>query len=89
MVTTGWFFCLMCNLIPLEDAHLLLDIFITEGFLGFYKVILTYLLFLKEELMMKDDTSDLLNRFSVTHSQEEVDWEEILQASRGFRLTES
>lgn len=47
MITTGWFLSMMCNIIPLVNAHLMVDMFITEGFPGFYKVIMTYLLYLK------------------------------------------
>lgn len=38
--------------------------------------------------MIKDDASDILNRFSSTYPQDEVDWEQILDLGVHFKLTE-
>lgn len=78
----------MFNIIPLKYAHLCLDMFITEGFMGFYKIVMCYLVYLKEEIMCMEDMSDILTRFSSTHNQEKVDWESILEAALRFKITE-
>lgn len=69
----------MCNIIPLEYAHLVVDRFICRGWMGFLCVVLTYLIYLKEALMKLYEATDILARFSSRN--EDVKWEEILAAS--------
>jgi len=71
-VAYGWFLSLMCNVVPLEAAHLVLDKFVCDGWVGFLSVVVSYLVYLKEELMMKSEATDILARFS-SHN-EEVEW---------------
>jgi hypothetical protein len=52
-VAYGWFLSLMCNIVPLEHAHLIIDRFIDSGWVGFLTVVVAYLVYLKEELMMQ------------------------------------
>jgi len=78
-VAYGWFLSLMCNVVPLEAAHLVIDKFVCDGWMGFLSVVVSYLVYLKEELMMKTEATDILARFS-SHN-EEVEWEVVITAS--------
>lgn len=60
----GWILSLMLKVVPLEFSHLAIDAFIQEGFLAIYKIIITYLIYLKEELFIRNDSSDVLHRLS-------------------------
>ena len=78
----------MCNVVPLKWTHLVVDMFITDGFVGFIRIVLCYLVYLKDELMEMEDESDILGRFSSTYSQEKVDWEGVLKAAMEFRVSD-
>lgn len=46
-VAYGWFLSLMCNVVPLELSHLVIDKFISRGWIGLFSIILSYLIYLK------------------------------------------
>ena len=53
----GWILRLMSNCVPLEYMHLVVDKFRENGWNFIYKLIITYLLFIKEKLLLCDDSS--------------------------------
>jgi hypothetical protein len=46
-VAYGWFLSLLCNIVPLELSHLVIDKFISRGWLALFSIILSYLIYLK------------------------------------------
>jgi hypothetical protein len=51
----GWLLSLMSNSIPMEYMHQVLDKFKKKGWNYIYKLIITYLLFLKDFLLLCND----------------------------------
>ena len=73
-IMIGWLLSLMMNVIPLEHAHLMVDLFIEWSYRGIYRVIICYLVNLKEDLELRQDASDILYRLSSTYPQEDTPW---------------
>lgn len=75
----GWLLSLMSNCIPLEYMHLVIDKFRVQGWIFMYKLVITYLLFLKEGLLHCEESSEFLTTLSNTSSKElGLHWHEIL-----------
>jgi len=51
----GWLLSLMGNCIPMEYMHEVIDRFRKQGWRYIYKLIITYLLFIKEFLLLSND----------------------------------
>jgi hypothetical protein len=51
----GWFLSLMSNCIPIEYMPEVIDKFRQDGWQFIYKLIVTYLLYLKERLLFSND----------------------------------
>lgn len=83
----GWLLSLMSSCVPIEHMHRVVDSFRREGWGWLYRLVLAYLLFLKEALMLSDDQGELLMGLSSQASREVgVEWEEIIGAADKLRL---
>lgn len=56
----GWLLSLMSNCIPIEFMPEVVDNFRREGWNFIYRLVLTYLLLLKERLMLSGDQAEFL-----------------------------
>lgn len=68
---------------------MVIDAFIKEGFLSIYKIIIAYLIYLKEELFIRRDSSDILHRLSPSFKNDKENWEEILLTADSLDITET
>lgn len=66
----------MSNCIPLEYMHLLIDKFRLQGWAFIYKIIIAYLLFIKEALLTADDTAEFLTQVNSANSKDHgIHWQ--------------
>ena len=71
----GWLLSLMSNCIPLEYMHFVIDNFRKYGWDFMYRLVITYLLYTKEYLLITDDSSDFLSSLNNNNSKElGIEW---------------
>lgn len=54
----------MSNCVPLEYMHLVIDKFRLQGWPFLYQLVITYLIFLKEGLLLTSDCSEFLSQLN-------------------------
>lgn len=75
----GWVLSLLSTCIPLEFMHLMIDKFRREGWPFLYRLVIAYLLHLKEELMASNDSSEFLMKIDNGQSKElGIQWAELI-----------
>lgn len=75
----GWLLSLMSNCVPLEYMHLIIDKFRVQGWPFFYKLVIAYLLFLKEALMLSNDTAEFLMQINNSNGKDHgIYWKEMI-----------
>jgi len=62
MYASEWIFGLFSSVIPLEQMGVFFSNFFQDGWIFFYKLILTILKFLESELLQEDDLWDIINQ---------------------------
>lgn len=78
----GWLLSLMSNAIPMEFMHEVVDRFRKSGWKYIYKLIVTYLLFLKEYLLISTDQAEFLINLNTQNSRElGIEWREMIQTA--------
>lgn len=83
----GWLLAMLGNLIPLEQMHLVVNHFIEKRWSGLLNIVLTFLIFLKEELMELEEESELMERLSIHNLKRTVvDWEELILSSNNVNV---
>lgn len=75
----GWLLSLMSTCIPLEYMHVVIDQFREKGWKFMYQLVITYLLFLKEYLLLAEDAADFLMNVNTKNSRElGIQWQEMI-----------
>lgn len=83
----GWLLSLMSNAIPMEYMHEVLDKFRKKGWKYIYQLIVTYLLFLKDFLLISCDEAEFLSNLSSQSSREVgVEWREMIETAEKLIL---
>jgi hypothetical protein len=78
----GWLLSLMSTSIPMEQMHLVLDKFRRQGWGYIYKLIVTYLLYLKEFLLASRDEAEFLMFLSTQSSRQlGLEWAEMIESA--------
>ena len=76
----GWLLSLMSNCIPLEYMHLVVEEFRRRGWTFIYQLIVTYLAYVKEPLMLAVDSSELLCNLNNDSGKDVgLDWDEMIK----------
>lgn len=77
----------MGTCIPLEYTHEVIDKFRDKGWKYFYKLVITYLLFLKEYLMMADDQAEFLSNLNTQSSRDlGVEWKDMIYNAENLKI---
>jgi hypothetical protein len=77
----GWLLSMMSNAIPMEHMHRVIEGFRREGWDFMYRLVLTYLIFLKDRLIMCEDQSEFLLTVSVQSGHDMgAEWEEVIES---------
>lgn len=75
------------TLIPLQNMHLVVNNFIEKRWNGLLSILLTFLIFLKPELMQLNDEIELMERLSINGIKSTtVNWEEIILTSNNVNV---
>ena len=78
----GWFLSLMSNCIPIEYMPEVIDRFREQGWNFIYKLIVSYLRFLKERLMLSGDQAEFLQYMSTQVGRElGTEWQKLIVGS--------
>ena len=80
----GWFLSLMSNCIPIEYMPDVIDKFRKHGWNFIYRLIVSYLTFLKERLLVSEDQAEFLQYLSAQAGREVgTEWPRLVQRSEG------
>ena len=77
----------MSNCVPIEHMPQIVDQFRKDGWQFIYRLVLTYLLFLKEKLLMSDDQAEFLETLSSQAAREVgVHWGRVIDSTHKLQL---
>lgn len=78
----GWVLSLMSVCIPLQFMHEVIDKFREKGWNYLYRLVVTYLLFSKEGLMLASDQAEFLSSLNNKNSRElGIEWKEMISSA--------
>ena len=70
--------------------HWIIDSFVERGFSGIVSILVTFFLYVKYEIMKKDDGNEIMQEFATQQMIERgltIDWSEIVMVSRQLKIS--
>lgn len=71
----GWIVSLLGNVVPLSQMHLVLTIYMKQGWFGIIKIIVTLFLYLQDKILKAEEETEIMEMLS-THNlrKERIKW---------------
>ena len=69
MFATDWIIALFCSTIPLNKLAYFFDKFFAEGWTFFYKIVISFLREIEEQLLQEEEMCDILNMLKTNSRQ--------------------